>query len=144
MEHAYWFLSLSLCCTEVLSASGNTLVLPCKLYILFIYLEVVLMKSTLVVTRQRLSMLRHNSRIGTATTNKHCQWFLCLPIKKKWTHSRPCIPTACVCLCCCFWLSWQGKWAGVWEGFILTVTRWSHCCSNCAILWGSLSTTVEL
>lgn len=24
-----------------------------------------------------------------------------------------------------------------WEGFILTVTRWSHCCNSCVILQGA-------
>lgn len=104
------------------------------LYVFTFNLKMILLKNKLVVTRSGLSMFRHNSRIGTATPHKHWQWFLCLPAH---TLSVPCIPTVCVCLCCCFWLSWQGKWAGVWEGFILTVTRWSHCSDSCAICFSS-------
>ena len=32
----------------------------------------------------------------------------------------------------------KGKCAGVWEGFIITVTRWSHCSNSCAMLQGAL------
>lgn len=54
-------------------ASVNKLVFPCIFIDYYFYFKVLWVKGKLVLTRQRLSMLRLNSRTSTATPHDYLQ-----------------------------------------------------------------------
>lgn len=76
--HKCMFLNPWLCFTKSLTDLfwWKKKTLPSILLIHF-YLEVIMVKSKPVVTRQKLSMFRHNSRIASATPHEHWQGFFC-------------------------------------------------------------------
>lgn len=71
-------------------------------------------------------------------------------VSKKWMHSWPYIPTACVhiymdvCVCVCwqvfgllFLVVLPGELSRRLGGLVSTVTRWSYCCNSCVTICGA-------